>query len=127
MRKRLHAKLVAALVAPALVVSGAAQGMLLMRCGPEARMSCCCAKADAHAPSVTNPLIRQCCDTISIPSSPAQPANEGAISTVAAPMVSAIVGPVVRLAPVLTRARHLVRVRPLPGVSAVLANLALLI
>jgi hypothetical protein len=128
MRSGLHGKVVAALLAPALIASGAAQGTLLMRCGPEARMSCCRPAGEAPPPSSTiAPGTPQCC-AMSAPGTPARATHDPASTTTApAPMLIAVAAEVVRLDAASDPVRHAPRLDPPPGLSPLLANCALLI
>jgi hypothetical protein len=124
---RLHIRLIGAFLLPALVASGAAQGMLLMRCGPAASMSCCCPKEQAPAPGSTiKGDSGECCNTVAIPAEPAQAAREQAVSAVQPPTLVALVG----LSTMVERIDRVLNVPPLdppPGPPLVLANCALLI
>jgi len=72
MRLRLHRKLVAAFVA-ALIASGGAQAMLLMRCGPAVSASGCCPGHQQQGRAATVVAQqRQCCEIRSLPSAPAR-------------------------------------------------------
>jgi hypothetical protein len=126
MRSRLHSKLVAALLAPALVVSGAAQGMLL-RCGPEVRASCCCPGKPAPPPSpVVAPATPQCC-TISVPAAPPQARHDPSAIGAPLPMLVAAAADVAPAHAVFVAVADPPRLDPPPGLSPVLANCALLI
>jgi hypothetical protein len=128
MRARFHSRLIGALLVPTLVVSGAAQGMLLMRCGPATRMSCCCPKEQTPPPvSTVKPEKMQCCDTAAIPAAPAQVAHEKAAPTIHPPMLVAILGAAPALEVSFDRARHVPHLDPSPARSLVLTNCALLI
>jgi len=73
MQAGIHSKLIAALLAPVLLASGATQGLLFMRCGSTVRMSCCCPKeAPAPAFGALTHGTGEACGTIAIPSVPAQ-------------------------------------------------------
>ena len=127
MRARLHIRLIGAFLVPALVVSGAAQGMLLMRCGEDVRMSCCC-PAEQPAPDATVQAdSARCCDTVAIPAAPSQAAHEVTAPTMQ-PQVVAVAAAAAWAGQVLVdRVREAPRLDPPPGLSPVLANCALLI
>lgn len=127
MRGRLHSKLTAMLVAPALVVASATQGRVLMLCGPTVSMSCCCVK-DVPASSATVGLeARQCCDTLAIPTTPVQSAHERAVTTLSAPILAVVVLRPAILAEISHRIQNVRRLDPPSPLTPVLANCALLI
>jgi hypothetical protein len=128
MRARLHIRLIGAFLLPALIASGAAQGMLLMRCGPAVRMSCCCPKEQAPAPvSTIKGEKLQCCDTVAIPAGPAQAAHEQAVSAVQPPTLVAVAGVATRFELLVDRVGRVPQLDPPPGPPLVLANCSLLI
>ena len=123
----MHMRIIGALLAPVLAVAGGAQGMLLMRCGPTARMDCCCPAEKAPAPSASiKPAKMECCDTLAIPA-PAQATHERAISSAPVPTLVALAAQPALAALEFERAREAPRLDPPPGPSAVLVNCALLI
>src|SRR4051812_18976606 len=106
MRAALHNKLTAILLAPALLVASAAQGRVLMRCGPTVSISCCCAK-DMPATSATVVLeARQCGDPVAIPGAPVQSAHERAVTTLSAPILAVVVVKPASLAAAPDRIQH---------------------
>lgn len=127
MRTRLQSRFIAALLAPALIASGAAQGMLLMRCGQQVRTSCCCPKGDAPPAAAVKSAALQCCDTLAVPAAPAQATNDRAAVSPSGPVLVATAGEVASLHPVAGPALHVPRLDPPPGLSPILANCALLI
>jgi hypothetical protein len=128
MRARLHSKFIAALLAPALIASGAQA--TLLRCGPEVRKSCCCPAGHAPPPSRTlAPAAPQCC-SMSAPSTPARPRHDPAsIATAPAPvsMLATVTADVTPLDALFDRVRQVPRLDRPPGLSPVLANCTLLI
>ena len=127
MPSALHSKIVAALLAPALLVAGGAQGLFFMRCGEQVGMSCCCPGEKAPPPASTlTPAKGLCCDTLAVPSAPAQ-VHEVAVSAVPAPVLvavavaphPAVIGP--------RAARDAPSLDPPQPASIVLSNCALLI
>lgn len=127
MRSRLHSRFIAALLAPALIASGAAQGMLLMRCGQQVRTSCCCPKGEAPAAAAVKSAALQCCDTLAVPAAPAQATNDRAAVSPSGPVLVASAGEVASPHPVSGPPPRVPRLHPPPGPSPVLANCALLI
>lgn len=128
MRARLHNRLIGALLVPALIASGAAQGMLLMRCGSATRMSCCCPKEQTPPPSSTIKGEKmRCCEIAAIPAGPAQAAHDQAAPTIQPPMLVAVVGAQPSFELVVDPVRQIPRLDPPPARSLVLANCALLI
>src|SRR5258708_5351108 len=92
MALRSHSKLLAALLLPAVLAMGAAQGLLFMRCGESVRMSCCCPHEDAPPPAAAlTQAPKQCCDKLAVPNLPAQ-AHELATSPAPAPVLVAVLG-----------------------------------
>lgn len=130
MRGSLHSKLIAALVASALLASGAAQGLLFSRCGSTLRMSCCCPKEAPPAPSstLTQSARQSCGKKIDAPSAPAQNV-ERVVPIVSAPILVAALGTFTGVGPVVVveHLQQVPRLDPPPGLSPVLANCALLI
>lgn len=126
MRARLHSKFIAALLAPALIASGAQA--TLLRCGPEVRKSCCCPAGEAPPPARTMaPATPQCC-TMSAPSTPARPTHDPAsIASAPSPMLVTAAAEVTAPHVLFDLVRHVPRLEPPPGLSPVLANCALLI
>jgi hypothetical protein len=127
MRARRLTKLIAVLLAPAMFVMGAAQGLFFVRCGSTMRMSCCCPEEGppADAPSVVQ--SQQCCAKLSIPAVPAQTTNSVA-SAAPAPTLIAAVAPLVCVEIVVERIRpRAPHLDPPPIPSPVLANCAFLI
>ncbi|HEY6911080.1 MAG TPA: hypothetical protein VI356_17005 [Myxococcales bacterium] len=126
MGSRLHSRVVVALLAPALVLSGAAQGVLLP-CAPDIRTSCCCPGKQAPPPSpMVAPATPQCC-AVSAPAAPPQARHDPSAISAPLPMLVAVareVSPAHALFAVLPDAP---RLDPPPGLSPVLANCALLI
>jgi hypothetical protein len=127
MRASLPTRLVSALVVPALVASGAAQGMLLMRCGRvEARSSCCCPKSEVPAPSTTIAAgERQCCDAVAVPGLESA-THERFVASPTAPALAAV-APASARELFVESPQRIPRLDPPPGPSPVLANCALLI
>ena len=126
MRVRLHTNLIAILLAPALLASGAAQGLLSMRC-ETVRMSCCCPKAAPPASSATlAPDLSRCCEVTAVPAAPAQN-TERSVAAVSAPTLVAAIGPAQGALPAVERIRPVPSLDPPPGPSLLLANCALLI
>ena len=128
MAGRLQSRIVAALVAPALVASGAAQGLLLMRCGQEVRVaaSCCCKHEQPASPTVA-PAPARCCASVAVPASQAQVAADRAITSAPAPVLVALAVEPVFAASALAPRGSPPRVEPPPSRSPVLSNCALLI
>ena len=128
MRSRLQGRLVAALLAPALIASAAAQGLLLMRCGPAGRMSCCCPKTEAPPPAPTIAAeAARCCSTLAIPGAPSQATHENAVTSAPLPMLVAVAHEAPGLDLAVSRRGRAPSLDPPPGPSPVLANCALLI
>jgi len=127
MRARLQKRLVAALMAPALIASAAAQGMLLMRCGTAAAFSCCCpGDTDATSVSVATET-HPCCDRLAIPRAPAQRTPDRAVSSAPEPVLLQAVATVpIPTPPFATKAR-VFRTGDPPGFPVVLAHCTLLI
>jgi hypothetical protein len=129
MRHRLDGKLIAGLLAPAVLFSATAQGMLLMRCGEAVRVSCCCPKGEAHASAtMAAASTASCCDTLSVPRAPAKPTPDRVATNAAPPAL--LLAAVLRPLPVVADVRgvlHVPRLDPPQGPSLVLANCALLI
>src|SRR4051812_21903136 len=118
MRARLHRMLIGALLVPALVASGAVQGMLLMRCGPAMRVSCCCPGQKAQAPvSSIEPEKPKCCDTVAIPAGPVQAGHEQATPTPQPTPLVAVLGRTTAIEILADRARNVRRLDPPPGRS----------
>jgi len=126
MRSRLRSKLIAALLAPALLASRTAQGLLPMRCGAMVRTSCCCPKEAPPPLSTLTHGMQMCCDKLVVPSLPAQPVGR-ALPTVSAPVLVPALGPASVGEPVNERIRQVPRLDPLPAPLLVLANCTLLI
>ena len=127
MRVRLHTNLIAILLAPALLASGAAQGLWFMRCGETVRMSCCCPKEATPASSATLAKdVSQCCETVAVPAAPVQN-TERSVAAVSAPTLVAAIGPAQSALPAVERIRQVPSLDPPPGPSLLLANCALLI
>ena len=127
MRARLHSKLIAALLAPLLLASGASQAMLLVRCGSTLRLSCCCPKQAPLAPSAAlTGGMAQPCDRVAVPAAPAQ--EEGRLTPIgSAPVLLARLAPTNSAGGAAERLPPIPRLDPPPGPSPVLANCALLI
>ena len=127
MRARPLTKLIAILLAPAMLVMGAAQGLLLVRCGSTVRMSCCCPKDSPTSDAPSMAPSEECCARLSIPNVPAQTTNSVA-SAVPAPALIAAVAPMVSVDLVVERIRpRTPHLDPPPIPSRVLANCAFLI
>jgi len=130
MRGRLYARLIAVLLAPAVFASGAAQAQMLVRCGFEVRASCCCPKDVPVDPGPTMAAAAAaalCCDELAAPNAPASAVQDRAAPSAPAPVLVAIPGASVTVAPPVVRDLHVPRLDPPPGPSLVLANCALLI
>lgn len=127
MRLRLHSKLIAALLAPVLIASGAAQGMMLVRCGPAVRISCCCLTGEVPSSPTIASAKAQCCDTLAIPSVPTTVATDRVVTTPPLPILVAALEEGTTLVHILERLRHVPRLVPSLGRSPILANCALLI
>lgn len=129
MRVRLPSKLIAALLAPALLASGATHGLSFLRCGSAVRISCCCPKEPlaASANRVT-PGSQHCCNEIAAPSAPAQ-AITSATPVLSAPMFIARLGPSTSFRPVVEQVLQVPSrwPPPPPSPSLILANCTLLI
>ena len=126
MRAHLNSKLIAALLAPALLASGAAQGLLFMRCGSAVRMSCCCPKeAPAAGSSSVTPGAWQSCGKLAVPSVPAQNV-ERVPPILSAPILFAL-GPSNGVLPLVEPVRQVPRLDPSPGPSPLQTGCALLI
>ena len=127
MTARLRSKLIAALLAPALLVSGAAQGLLFMRCGESVRMSCCCASEAPPEPSAAiDQAAPLCCSQLAVPTVPARSDNTGA-PVGAAPTLLALLTPATTIGPTVERGRVVPLLDPAPGPSLVLVHCAFLI
>ena len=128
MRVSRSSQLIALLLAPLLLASGAVQGLSLMWCGSEVRMACCCSKSAAPAAAATITAgTQRCCDPVAVPAAPAQErSDQGRALVSPAPLLLAVAGPA-------TPVRRAERMRPAPAVeppprtSPVLANCAFLI
>jgi hypothetical protein len=125
MRARFHNKLIAALLAPAFLTAGAAQGLPFMRCGSLVRMSCCCPENAAPASAFSLGVPRRC-DKLVVPAAPSQNV-ERATPTVPAPVLFAVLGSSASRESASERLRRAQRPDRPPGPSPVLANCALLI
>ena len=124
MRSRFASRVLASLLVPALLASGAAQA-LAMRCDA-AVMSCCAKKSATPASAVTGPT-HKCCPEASAPAGQ-EAAQKTAVPPPLAPVLVAVVGPVVRIAPRVAQERADVpALDPPEGPPLVLANCSLLI
>ncbi len=127
MRAGLHSKLIAALLAPALLASGATQGLLFMRCGSTVRVSCCCPKkAPAPAFGALTHGTGQACERIAVPSAPAQEVERVA-PIGSAPILIAVRGPPTSARLVVGQVGQVPRLDLWSGWSVVLANCSFLI
>lgn len=130
MTSALHQKLIAALLAPALLLAGGAQGFFFMRCGEQARMSmsCCCPAAKTPAPETTLTQAKGlCCDTLAVPSAPVQ-VHEVAASAAPVPVLFAVAtAPHPAMVSAPRAVREAPSVDPPQSASIVLSNCALLI
>jgi len=128
-RIRLPSKVIAALLAPVVLVASAAQGLTLMRCGSSVAVaaSCCCHKNQAPAPgSEVARSAGECCDRRALPAT--QPQIEHRSGTLlSAPIVVALVLKPLPLAVALQRALSVSRLDPPPVPSPLLATCSLLI
>ena len=128
MRARLHLRLIGALLVPALVASGAAQGMLLIRCGTTTRMSCCCPKEPPPPAGATvRAEKRQCCAVAAIPQGSKGAMRDQAVPAFDPPVLVAIAGQQAASGPFVDRAWPVPRLDPPLARSLALANCALLI
>jgi len=128
MRAFASPKLVAALLAPVVLVSGAAQGLTLMRCGSSVRMSvsCCCAKeSPAAAVSGVVSGAAGCCDSVAVPTAPPQVEQRSA-APVAGPSVAVLQSPPT-LVDALQREVPVPRLDPPASPSPLLTTCSLLI
>ncbi len=124
MRSRFASQIVAALLVPALLASGAAQA-LVVRCDA-AVMSCCAKKTETSGSAVTGQR-HECCPEASAPTQE-QAAQKTAVPPAPVPVLVAIVGPAVSVTPPVVQERADVpSVDPPPGPKLVLANCSLLI
>ena len=129
MRVSISSQLVAALLAPLLLASGAVQGLALMWCGSEVRMSCCCSKSEAPAAAATLTAgTQRCCDPVVVPAAPAQEKGDQRSAEVAPPpLLLAVAGPASPVTQRSERMRPAPAIEPPPRTSPVLANCAFLI
>jgi hypothetical protein len=127
MRSRRLTKLIAVLLAPLVLVIGAAQGLLFVRCGSAVRMACCCPNDEATSEAPSMAPSQQCCSRLSIPTVPAQITNS-VVSAVPAPALIAPIAPMATVDLVVERIRpRAPNLDPPPIPSRVLANCAFLI
>lgn len=121
-------KVIAALLAPVVLVASAAQGLMLMRCGSsvEVAASCCCHKDKAPAPgNEVVPDAGLCCDRMAVPT--AHPQIEQRPGTpVPAPTVVAVVEEPLPFG-ALQRTLPVARLDPPPVPSPLLVTCTLLI
>ena len=124
MRWRFASQMVAALLVPALLASGAAQA-LVVRCDA-AVMSCCAKKTETSGSAVTGQR-HKCCPEASAPTQQ-EAAQKTAVPPAPAPVLVAIAGPVVSITPRAVQERADVpALDPPEGPPLVLANCSLLI
>jgi hypothetical protein len=124
MRSLLASRLVAALLVPALLASGAAQA-LAARCDG-AVMSCCAKKSEAAARTVTGEAHR-CCPVAAAPAGNEE-ARKTAVPPAPLPVLVAVIGPAVRVAPPAVQDRpDAPALDPPPGPDLVLSHCSLLI
>ena len=124
MRSRFASQIVASLLVPALLASGAAQA-LVVRCDAAA-MSCCAKKAETSRSTVTGEA-HKCCAEASAPSQQ-EAAQKTAVPPAPAPVLVAVVGPAVRIDPRPGQTRvDVPALDPPPDLNLVLANCSLLI
>ena len=127
MRARFHSKLIAALLAPALLASGATQGLLLMRCGPTVSMSCCCpGQAPPPASTTVANDAGQSCAKIAVPSVPA-PSAKRVDPIGSEPILVAVLGSFMSTRLAVEHVGLIPRLDLRPGRSLVLANCSFLI
>lgn len=129
MRIRLPTKVIAALLAPVVLVAGAAQGLMLMRCGSSVAVaaSCCCHETQAPVPaSEVVQSAGACCDYLAVPAT--QPQIEHRSGTpVPAPIAVAVVQEALPLIGALQRTLAVPRLDPPSAPSPLLATCTLLI
>lgn len=129
MRNRLPSKVLCTVLATVVLVAGAAQGLMFMRCGAAVVMaaSCCCHEGE------TTPLAAQvvpgagdCCERVMVPAAQPQ-AERSSGAPVAARIAVAIVAEPLPFIGALHRAPQAPRLDPPPGPSPLLASCSLLI
>jgi len=129
MRVLASPRLVAALLAPVVLVSGAAQGLMLMRCGSSVTVSasCCCEKEDAPPAAST---VREgkpgCCDRLALPTAPPQ-LEQRLAAPLASPIVAVVTLPSAGVLDALHRELPVPRLDPPAAPSPLLTTCALLI
>lgn len=129
MRAFASPRLVAALLAPVVLVSGAAQGLMLMRCGSSVRVSasCCCEKERAPAPaSELKPGAQGCCDRVAVPAAPPQ-LEQRSPAPLPGPTLAALQLPAASIVGSLYRELPVPRLDPPAAPSPLLATCSLLI
>ena len=129
MRIRLPSKVVAAALAPALLVATAAQGLAFMRCGSAVQVaaSCCCHKDEAPAPaSDVMASDGSCCDHLTVPTTQPQ-VEPRSKAPVPSPAIVAVIQEPLPLAGALRDGVPGPRLDPPPAPSPLLASCSLLI
>ncbi len=125
MRTNVHSRIVAALLAPVLLLAAGAQSMLFMRCAQDVH-ACCRPKAQAQ-PTVARqlPTAIDCCAKVEADSS--VPPRAGEAVAVSTPSLVAL--PVAAPQPVMliARAAEPPRLQAPPGRSLVISHCSLLI